>query len=381
MPDRCFRSRCCPQGTPARATRTPQCSAHVHVRVRTYLVAVSLRPAAGSGQDQQVWGSLHETAKTLDILLGIVPGVVLARVGTAALKAAGYQVLDFAGTSALKDACLRKPEAAVVGIGTAGSNDGFVCRGQDATANSHTSLHPALAGRMGLISLQSLSNEDKSGTLYLPFLTGSLNKPKRSEGLEHHWKGRIRISGTSSPQYQLPTQLILRSRLSAENDSIQVRCQWLADAQTAKAHDTAVWVMEDRFLSQTISIKSKGVGNKGWVSEAVRDCFINLILWRLNVAHMHAGSLWWQVSPAPTPSPSTLAPVLPRLVCVSLSASVSRDRRRQPAMLLLLLLLLGCSARACVATCIRVCLVCLGGAAVCVLSLSVRWGRGGVGRV
>ena len=54
--------------------------------------------------------------KTLEILLSIVPGVVLARVGTAALKAVGYQVLDVPGTWALKDACLRKPEAAVLRV-------------------------------------------------------------------------------------------------------------------------------------------------------------------------------------------------------------------------------------------------------------------------
>ena len=48
--------------------------------------------AGSTDADQRVWGSLHQTAQTFEILLNIVPGVVLARVGTAALRLTGYQV-------------------------------------------------------------------------------------------------------------------------------------------------------------------------------------------------------------------------------------------------------------------------------------------------
>ena len=236
--------------------------------------------------------------KTLEILLSIVPGVVLARVGTAALKAVGYQVLDVPGTWALKDACLRKPEAAVLRVanpvGSSGlEGSGFISRGPGCQDDRMLAGPATSARTMGLTSMQSLSNEDKSGTLFLPFLAGSLAKPK----LSGDDPGRIRLSILESPLYLLPTRLLLRSRLSAESDQLELCCRWLADADTATKHKSAAWVMQDRFMQQTIKFKTKGEWNKSWHADAARDALMNLLLWRLNVAQTSAASLWWQGQP------------------------------------------------------------------------------------
>jgi len=53
-------------------------------------------------------GTSAQEHQVSELFLGYVPGIVLARVGTAVLRAVGYQVLDVPGTSALKAACLVK---------------------------------------------------------------------------------------------------------------------------------------------------------------------------------------------------------------------------------------------------------------------------------
>jgi hypothetical protein len=68
------------------------CALLVCVCVCVCVRARACLSAGSTDADQRVWGSLHQTAQTFEILLNIVPGVVLARVGTAALRLTGYQV-------------------------------------------------------------------------------------------------------------------------------------------------------------------------------------------------------------------------------------------------------------------------------------------------
>eukprot|EP00802_Teleaulax_amphioxeia_P013675 Tamp_13728.p1 GENE.Tamp_13728~~Tamp_13728.p1 ORF type:complete len:551 (-),score=66.68 Tamp_13728:37-1650(-) len=252
-------------------------------------------PAGSTDADQRVWGSLHQTAQTFEILLNIVPGVVLARVGTAALRLTGYQVLDVPGTSALKDACVAKPEAAVLGVGTAACGDGFISKGPASELGM-----PQEYGRMGITAMDSISDEGKHLTIYLPFLRGSLKKPRLTSGDPE----RLRVSIAESPLFLLPTRLILKTRKAAENDHAVLRCQWLADPETLKAHNSAAWVMKDRYLLQRINVKTNGKPNLNWKSDAMREFFMNVLMWRLNVAQTCSGALWWQGHPE-TISPYT----------------------------------------------------------------------------
>jgi hypothetical protein len=81
-----------------------------------------------------------------------------------------------------------QPEAAMLGVAEAGSGQGFISRGPGChQAGQGTTLEP---GRAGITSFQSLSNEDKSATVYVPFLAGSKKKVWCSELRRGMRKGR-----------------------------------------------------------------------------------------------------------------------------------------------------------------------------------------------
>ena len=80
-----------------------------------------------------------------------------------------------------------QPEAAVLGVAEPGTGQGFLSRGP--SCDQGKSLE---SGRMGFTSFQSLSNEDKSATVYLPFLAGSKKKVSSPKtGREGARQGRV----------------------------------------------------------------------------------------------------------------------------------------------------------------------------------------------
>jgi hypothetical protein len=60
-------------------------------------------------------------------------------------------------------------------------------------------------------------------------------QPKLAGGEEE----RVRVSIAESPLFLLPTRLVVSSRLTPDTETLDARCEWLADQATAAAHNSA----------------------------------------------------------------------------------------------------------------------------------------------
>ena len=47
------------------------------------------------------------------------------------------------------------------------------------------------------------------------------------------------MSIAESPLFLLPTRLVLATRLTPDSETVDVRCEWVADEATAAAHKSA----------------------------------------------------------------------------------------------------------------------------------------------
>jgi len=208
----------------------------------------------------------------MDLFLSTLPSVLFARGTTFALRTLGYQVLDSPGTSALKAACDNKPAAASIVLGSKPS-DPWILSGP-------TMFSGKDFNRMGFSAFYSLTNStDKKASLYFPLFLG--NKEGKTGG-------PVRINAVQSPMYKLPTRMVLNV---VEKDEIEARMEWQSDTETCKAHNTAVWVMQDRYLNQTMKLSSESM------NASLQGMLINVLQCRLNLTKESSGSLWWADQP------------------------------------------------------------------------------------
>ena len=50
---------------------------------------------------------------------------------------------------------------------------------------------------------------------------------------------RMRRSIVESPLFLLPTRLVIGTRISPETESVDLRCEWVSDPDTAAEHNSA----------------------------------------------------------------------------------------------------------------------------------------------
>jgi len=251
----------------------------------------------------RAWGSMAESGQQLDALLQFVSSVAFARAGTALMKISGFQVLDGAGTGALKQACEGKPPAASVGLVSKTAHN-YIASGPQKFKG------PDGQRSMGFTAFNSMSGGAKSLSLYFPLTAGV--RPTGST---------IRTSAVQSPLWKLPTRMLLGFNSS---DEVDARLEWLDDIETARDFKTATWVTQDRYLSMRIDM-----AQANWIAAAVPALLINCLKFRLNAPFEGSGSLWWQGYPeVVTPSVAGLAYTLTTPTLPIFSASKTDWNKR-----------------------------------------------------
>jgi len=226
---------------------------------------------AAPPQNDPAWGSLGENGPAIDSMLQFFCGVAFARTGAYAMKASGYQVLDGAGTGALKKVCENKPDAASVNLAKGRPN--YIASGPI------KQMAPSSKRSMGFSAFNSMTGGAKTRSVYFPFTHGVRPDPSTPP----------RTSAVQSPLWKLPTRMMVSFNTV---DEVDARLEWLGDAATARDHRTVTWVMRDRHLTQKFDLSDANLA-----ASAAPNLLVNALKFRLNSPSEGAGPLWLQGMP------------------------------------------------------------------------------------